>query len=281
MGGADVLAGTLDVSRIRESTRRGRLWQRRVPARAARRVPLLPHPHPQPHPPRPAATHARADADPPARRADRRAVPRARRAHDGDGQVAARALRRERDLDHARRRRRSRSGQGRGRQDAQPVPRLPDLPHGDGRQPAQGRAVRRTARNRQDVHGQGDGARGRRAVPVRVVDRVPVAVLRRDRPQDPQLLQGAAQGRGRRGRRDRVHRGDRRDRRRAQRYALGAVRRRVRRRCVRRRPARSQHRAQHASEGISGRRQRAADPDAVVRHADGRPQVRRAGGSTA
>ena len=117
--------------------------------------------------------------------------------------------------------------QRRGRQDAQPVPRLPDVPRAHGWQPAQGDPVRRAARNRQDVHGQGDGARSRRAVPVRVVDRVPVDVLRPDRPQDPQLLQGAAQGGARRGWRDRVHRGDRRDRRRAQRHAQHAARQRT------------------------------------------------------
>ena len=60
--------------------------------------------------------------------------------------------------------------------------------------------------------GQGDGPRGRGAVPVRVGDVVPVDVLRRHGPQDPLVLQGAAQGRPPRGRRDRLHRGDRRDR---------------------------------------------------------------------
>ncbi len=82
----------------------------------------------------------------------------------------------------------------------------------DGWQPAQGDPLRGPAGNGQDVHGEGHGARGRRAVPVRLLHRVPVDVLRPDRSQDPQLLQGAAQGRARRGRRDRVHRGDRRDR---------------------------------------------------------------------
>ena len=38
------------------------------------------------------------------------------------------------------------------------------------------------------------GRRGRRAVPVRVGERVPVDVLRPDQPQDPRVLQGAAQG---------------------------------------------------------------------------------------
>ena len=55
-------------------------------------------------------------------------------------------------------------------------------------------------------------------VPVRVVVGVPVDVLRPDQPQDPLLLQGAAQGGPRRGRRHRVHRGDRRHRRRPLRH---------------------------------------------------------------
>ena len=63
-------------------------------------------------------------------------------------------------------------------------------------------------------------------------------------PQDPQLLQGAAQGRARRGRRDRLHRGDRRDRRRPQRHARRAAPAGARRR---RRVDRSD-----SSEGISG-----------------------------
>ena len=64
------------------------------------------------------------------------------------------------------------------------------------------------------------------AVPVCVRDLVPVDVLRRDGPQDPQLLQGAAQDRPPRGRRDRVHRRDRRDRhapRRDRRHAVPTV----------------------------------------------------------
>ena len=66
--------------------------------------------------------------------------------------------------------------------------------------------------HRQDLPGQGDRCRGRSAVPVRVGQRVPVALLRHDQPQDPPVLQGAAQGRSCRGRRDRVHRGVRRHR---------------------------------------------------------------------
>ena len=46
--------------------------------------------------------------------------------------------------------------------------------------------------NGQDLHGQGHGRRGRRALPLRVVVGLPVDVLRADQPQDPVLLQGAA-----------------------------------------------------------------------------------------
>ena len=44
------------------------------------------------------------------------------------------------------------------------------------------------AGHRQDVPGQGHGRRGRRAVPVRVGQRVPVDVLRPDQPQDPSFF---------------------------------------------------------------------------------------------
>ena len=60
----------------------------------------------------------------------------------------------------------------------------------DGRHAASGHPLRGPARHRQDLHGQGHGARGGRAVPVRVVVGVPVDVLRPDQPQDPLLLQG-------------------------------------------------------------------------------------------
>ena len=82
----------------------------------------------------------------------------------------------------------------------------------DGRDAAARPAVRGAAGHRQDAHGQGDGPRGRGAVPVRVGDVVPVDVLRRDGPQDPLLLPRPAQGRPARRRSDRLHRGDRRDR---------------------------------------------------------------------
>ena len=67
--------------------------------------------------------------------------------------------------------------------------------------------------DRQDLHRQGDGGRGGRAVPVRVLVRLPVHVLRADQPQDPVLLPGAAALRPARGGRHRLHRGDRRHRR--------------------------------------------------------------------
>ena len=220
IGHESVLRGaTIDVPRIRERTRQRRLWKLLAWMLAAVRVALLAHPLGSTRrvlvaaPQRDRPADAAADLRDPAHR---------RRPHRADarrGAFAARALRGERDRRRVRRRRRPRAGERRGRQDAQPVPRLPDVPRAHGRQPAQGDPVRRSAGHRQDLHGEGDGAGSGRAVPVRVVDRVPVDVLRPDRPQDPQLLQGAAQGRARRGRRDRLHRGDRRDRRRAQRHA--------------------------------------------------------------
>ena len=147
--------------------------------------------------------------------------------------------------DLARRRPRRRHRQGGGRPHPQPLPRPQDLPRHDGRHAPAGDPVRGPARHRQDLHGQGHGPRSRRAVPVRVVVGVPVDVLRPDQPQDPLVLQGAAQGGPRRGRRHRLHRGDRRHRRRPRRHG-------------RRRRARGHRR----------RRQRAADPAAVLRRAD-------------
>ena len=64
----------------------------------------------------------------------------------------------------------------------------------------------------------------RGAVPVRVRDQLPVDVVRHDRPQDPGLLQGAAQGGPPGGRGHRLHRGDRRHR-----WPPGRARRRRRR----------------------------------------------------
>jgi len=65
--------------------------------------------------------------------------------------------------------------------------RLPDVPEHMGGNPRKA-ILSRPAGNRQDLHGQGDGAGSRRSLPLRVVHRVPVDVLRPDRPQDPQLL---------------------------------------------------------------------------------------------
>ena len=90
-----------------------------------------------------------------------------------------------------------------------------------GGNPRKGDVVRRPAGHRQDLHGQGDGAReGGGPVPVRVVDRVPVACTtaqtgRKIRNYFKELRK-AARGRGWR---DRVHRGDRRDRGCPQRHA--------------------------------------------------------------
>ena len=74
------------------------------------------------------------------------------------------------------------------------------------------RPLRGPPGDRQDLRGQGHGQGGQRAVPLRVRLRLPVDVLRADEPQDPLLLQGAAQVRPQGGRRHRVHRGDRRHR---------------------------------------------------------------------
>ena len=203
------------------------------------------------------------------RRADRRPVPRARRSHDGDGQVAARALRRERDLDLTLD---DVVGlgpvQGRGRQDAQPVPRLPDVPRADGRQPAQGRSCSKGPPGTGKTY-MAKAMAHEAGVPFLFVSSTAFQSMYygADRPQDPQLLQGAAQGRARRGWRDRLHRGDRRDRRRPQRHAQRAV-------ADGARSARTHGRAQHVERRHLRRRQRAAHPDAVVRHADRRAQVR-------
>ena len=87
----------------------------------------------------------------------------------------------------------------------------PHVPRRDGRTPAaacSSRALPVPARRTWPRRWR----RSRRAVPLRVGQRVPVDVLRRDRPQDPVLLQGAAQGGAPGGWRDRLHRGDRRHR---------------------------------------------------------------------
>ncbi len=102
----------------------------------------------------------------------------------------------------------------RGREDPQPLPRPQDVRRSHGGIGPTSDPVRGAAGNRQDLHGQGHGRRGRRALPLRVLLGVPVDVLRPDQPQDPVLLQGAAQVRPAGGRRHRLHRGDRRHRRR-------------------------------------------------------------------
>ncbi len=109
-----------------------------------------------------------------------------------------------------------------------------------GGSPRRGHLVRRAPGHRKDLHGQGHGRRGRRALPVRVLFCLPVDVLRSDQPQDPGVLQSAAPSRPARGRGHRLHRG------------AGCHRRRPRRR-----PA--------AGGGHPRRGQRAADPASVVR----------------
>ncbi len=157
--------------------------------------------------------------------------------------------------------------------------------------PRRGLLFEGAAGHRQDAHGQGDGRRGRSAVPVRLGDVVPVDVLRRYVAQDPLLLQGPAQSCPQGGRRDRVYRGDRRDRggprgherhcdarggaleRHLLRWSRGAAHAGVRRR---------RHRGElHGQRRRRRGRQRAARPDAVVRRAHGRPEAARQAGRCA
>ena len=67
------------------------------------------------------------------------------------------------------------------------------------------RALRGAARDRQDLRRQSHGQRSRRPVPLRLGIGLPVDVLRADQPQDPVLLQGAAQPRPQRRWRHRLH----------------------------------------------------------------------------
>ena len=110
--------------------------------------------------------------------------------------------------------------------------------------------------HRQDVSREGDGEAGRRAVPVHLGAGVPVDVVRHDGLPDPFVLQGPPQG-GAQGRgRDRLHRGDRRDRERPRRIGRIARRHRARARGV-----------EHGRSGRERHGERAADPDAVLRPA--------------
>ena len=196
--------------------------------------------------------------------------------------VAAHDLPTRADHGLTRRRQGRRRRQGGRRPLAQPVPRAPRVHRGDGRDAATRPAVRGTAGHRQDAPGQGDGARGRRAVPVRVGDRVPVHVLRRDGPQDPLVLPRAAQGRASRGRCDRLHRGDRRDRDDPRRGMAGDARRRRSLRSRRAAGAPPSCRADAMPgdcrqpvgdhRGHRRRGERAARADAVLRRAVGRPE---------
>ena len=85
------------------------------------------------------------------------------------------------------------AGQGRGRPLAEPLPRPPEFTDKMGGRPRRGLLFEGAPGTGKTLPRQGHGRRGRRAVPVRLRDRVPVDVLRRDRPQDPLVLQGAAQ----------------------------------------------------------------------------------------
>ena len=86
-----------------------------------------------------------------------------------------------------------RRDQGRSGALDQPLPGPSDLPRHHGRLGPAGRAVRGAAGDRQDLRGQGDGQGGPRPVPLRLGVGLPVDVLRPDQPQDPLLLQAAAQ----------------------------------------------------------------------------------------
>ena len=104
------------------------------------------------------------------------------------GQVAAHRHPARADRRTARGRGRHRRRQGRGRPLAAAVPVAPQLRQGDGRPAAPRPAVRGRPRHRQDLHRQGPGRRGRRAVPVRDGDVVPVQLPGRDRAQGAQFF---------------------------------------------------------------------------------------------
>ena len=88
-----------------------------------------------------------------------------------------------------------RRDKGRGRALHQPVPGPPDLPRHHGRHGPARRPVRGASGDGQDLRGQGHGQGGQRPLPLRVGLGLPVDVLRADQPQDPLLLQAAAQAR--------------------------------------------------------------------------------------
>ena len=186
----------------------------------------------------------------------------------------------------ARRRRRHRHRQGRGREVAPALPGAPQLRARDGRPAAARPALRGRSGHRQDVHRQGARGRGRRAVPLRHGDVVPVRAAGCHGAQGAQLLPDAAQGGPQARRRGRLHRRVRRDRPRPHRHVgLDVSGTRDRRAAddlrrpggpadvVRRRP---HDPAGHHDVGLHRRRrprlrrQRAAGADAVVRggHAD-------------
>ncbi len=84
---------------------------------------------------------------------------------------------------------------------AEPLPGPPRVHREDGRAPAPRPALRGTPGHRQDPPGPAPWRRGRRAVPVRLGDVLPVDVLRRHRAQDPpyfKALRTTAAARGRR-----------------------------------------------------------------------------------
>ncbi len=204
---------------IRSAERAQRLPCRPPPALAGRRAPHHPH-------------------RPDARGGHGRTVPRG-------GALAPHADPPRRDRRRAGGSRGHRRHQGRSGALHQPVPGPPDLPRHHGRDGAARRPLRRPARHGQDLRGQGHGEGGQRPLPLRLGIGLPVDVLRADQPQDPVLLQAAAQVRPQGGRRHRLHRGDRRHRRHA-----------------------AWHGRQRRDRGRVRGRQRAPGAVAVLRHAD-------------
>ena len=133
--------------------------------------------------------------------------------HDGRHRpVAARDLPAGADQRRPGRRRRHRPGQGRGRPVPPPVPGPPELRRADGRPGPPRPPVRGRPGHRQDADRQGDGGRGRRAVPVRLGHVVPLVVPGRDRSARSASTSRRCASWPAGGRRDRLHRRVRRDR---------------------------------------------------------------------
>ncbi len=190
--------------------------RRRLPLVALRDVPRGPARLRVPEP-RPGRVDLRPDGPAVPRDRAHRDAPAAQRAFPAPVRPA-RA-----DRDGHRRGARPRYAGRRGTALARRVHGVRDVPRGARREPTPRDPLRGSSRHGQDLPREGDGQAGRGPVPVHLRAGVPVDVVRRDGSQDPQLLQGAAEGGGPGGRRDRLHRGARRDRRRScGRVELGA-----------------------------------------------------------